>query len=326
MGLYEYYETITLNTINEFLNNQKEEGLYLEFKRLSGVNELDKDDKKNLAKCISGFANADGGIMIWGIDTKKIKDVDCAFSDMPINELETALSLMRSAVVDATSPILNGIIMDPIYKKDSVNTGYIKIYIPPTDGEPVMARYKENRYLRRNNDGVRVMDHYEIMDMLGRRPRPELNLYYEIVPGGMSDGPNGKSIDFHIILGIKNIGKGIAKYPGLEIHINEPYKIDHYGIDGNMNFGLRMIRIFPQNPQHRKYCGGVDDVIHPGDHLQVTRVTTKRIRITPEEQQYPPALSGYCLLHAEGIAIKEKPFTIDIVTSAQVVLSLANND
>jgi hypothetical protein len=49
-----------------------EEGLYLDFKQKADKNRpsLDDDDKANLAKSISGFANTDGGLIIWGVKAK----------------------------------------------------------------------------------------------------------------------------------------------------------------------------------------------------------------------------------------------------------------
>jgi hypothetical protein len=61
-----------------FLNCFTYEDLHLDFKQLQRPFEH-RDDKRNLAKALSGFANSDGGIIIWGIDAReKNGEPDCS--------------------------------------------------------------------------------------------------------------------------------------------------------------------------------------------------------------------------------------------------------
>ena len=34
-------------------------------------NSLHKDDRRNLAKCISGFGNSEGGVVVWGVECSR---------------------------------------------------------------------------------------------------------------------------------------------------------------------------------------------------------------------------------------------------------------
>ena len=60
-----------VRAIDEFVANRAIEELFLDFKRSSddgGGPKLNQNDRRNLAKAISGFGNSEGGIIIWGID------------------------------------------------------------------------------------------------------------------------------------------------------------------------------------------------------------------------------------------------------------------
>lgn len=60
--------TPALTWIRGTIENRVEEGLYVDFKQKSDRQEpgLNNDDRANLAKAISGFANTDGGLIVLG--------------------------------------------------------------------------------------------------------------------------------------------------------------------------------------------------------------------------------------------------------------------
>src|SRR5258708_2690051 len=64
----EDFLNLTLTNLDTFITDQQEENLHLEFKTVSDPR-LERNDRKNLAKAIAGFANSDGGVVVWGIGT-----------------------------------------------------------------------------------------------------------------------------------------------------------------------------------------------------------------------------------------------------------------
>ena len=70
MNIKEFYDSLDLEGIKNLSKSKKEEGLYIDFKTMSDA-PMKKDDKKNFAKGLSGFANSSGGIIIWGVIAKK---------------------------------------------------------------------------------------------------------------------------------------------------------------------------------------------------------------------------------------------------------------
>jgi hypothetical protein len=102
MALRDYFEGLSLTQIQEFVPDGREEDLHLEFKLISD-SELKKDDRRSFARAVSGFANSDGGLIVWRVDARKNKDgVDCAV--VPV--LANSRDLWRNSTnLRALSPI-----------------------------------------------------------------------------------------------------------------------------------------------------------------------------------------------------------------------------
>jgi hypothetical protein len=60
-----------LEDIQRFVDEKREEDLHLEFKQKkdSRNGAPDPEDKEKFSKCLSVFANFDGGVLIWGVKT-----------------------------------------------------------------------------------------------------------------------------------------------------------------------------------------------------------------------------------------------------------------
>jgi hypothetical protein len=59
--------------IDELFYDRQSEELFLDFKRSANGGKgqrLHQDDRKNLAKAISGFGNSEGGVIVWGVDCR----------------------------------------------------------------------------------------------------------------------------------------------------------------------------------------------------------------------------------------------------------------
>ena len=67
------------DAIDEYIVNMQTEELFLDFKQAISIGKngttLHKDDRKNLAKCISGFGNSEGGVVIWGVECSRDMEI-----------------------------------------------------------------------------------------------------------------------------------------------------------------------------------------------------------------------------------------------------------
>jgi len=218
---------------------QQEENLHLEFK-LVAYPSMKREDRRNLAKALSGFANSDGGIVVWGVDARPNEDdVDCACELREISPLAQFVSKLNQFTGDAVNPVVDGVLHRGI--STTGDRGFAATLVPASDAGPHMAKAGEDRYYKRSGGSFRRMEHFDIEDMFGRRKKPKLSVSYEIFCAGVSGGPQGSTRSFRVVLGIENAGRGSARAPYLAVQIEKPFEIDWYGIDGNHNEGLERL-------------------------------------------------------------------------------------
>lgn len=209
--------------LQQMVSDQTPESFHLEFKtfeRSDGT--LSISDKRHLSKSISGFANAEGGILLCGVETASGSDGDLASSFKPVQNVASVASSIRESTPDLYAPGVISVQIESIVADES-GRGVIAIYVPATDGLPIMATAtKEQRYYRRVGTSTRPMDHSMLADMFGRRPQPVLQLRVHpiqiAIENEVTDSPTG--INLHFGISLYNAGRGIAHWPAcnLEIH------------------------------------------------------------------------------------------------------------
>lgn len=302
MGIHEFYEDIDLDKVREFITDGKEEDLHLDFKRVNSPR-MDRDDKKNFARALSGYSNSDGGIILWGVDARGNADgLNCACGEYPISSLQLFISKLNEFTGSHVNPTVDGVIHDPI--DIDGDSGFAKTLIPASDSTPHMAKGGEDRYYKRSGDRFLKMEHYEIEDMFGRRPKPKLRLVYRIIEGG---GRRGNILGFEIIIGVENYGKGLARAPYFSIKTNGPCSISRYGLDGNGTEGLARL-IISRDSQWVRYGGMGDIVIHPGTELDILAL---RGKFDPDATGFTHQVIDYQIA-AEGIKLINDTMRIDV--------------
>ena len=272
MDLKTTSETLDIATLNAWIDSQRQEDLHLDFKLLQSAPALTRDGRKNLAKAISGFANSDGGLIVWGVDCRKDSmNVDCASGMVPVKNPAAVLSKLQSMTGDATVPIVDGVIHRVI--EDSADSGIIVTYIPRSDAGPHMAMLGENRYYKRSGDSFYQMEHFDLADMFGRRPVAVLRVNLKPATGAVFSGLE-RSTEAQAIVGIENSGRGVARFPLLKITMAAPYKFYAYEREDSGTSGMRVLARGGPEPAWRLYAGGADVVVHPGTTLDVTVIST----------------------------------------------------
>lgn len=272
MDLKKYFNSINLSEIDRFISERQEENIYLEFKTTVHPNYNNNNrefDKKNISEVISGFANSDGGIVIWGVKAKENnKKQDIAYQKKPIKELTKFLNLLNRLEGQAVTPIVSGI----IHKKIEISTdeGFIKTYIPPSDLAPHMANYSNKHYYKRSGDSFYICEHYDIMNLINRKRSPVLKFQIsslKLQKSGQRSGNIYYDLEFNIQ--IKNESKIIAKYPCLSIVLSNNVIIDRYGIDGNGGTGLKKTL---SSGIRATYIGGIDYIIYPDNTIDIDKI------------------------------------------------------
>jgi hypothetical protein len=272
MTLKEYFENINLNDIEEFVEKQIPEDLYLDFKTAnfpSGSN----FDNKNFSKCLSGFSNSLGGILIWGIKASKNKNgVDAAKDLKPIKGLLKFENHLKRIEGKSVVPLIEGIEYRRI--EESEDKGYLLVYIPQSERAPHMAQFAEKHYFKRSGDSFYICEHFDIMDMLNRKTTPKLQIEIQNENITKEETYDQVKYKYHSIFSIKNVGQVSAKHLVVFIKVHKPFQLSHYGIDGNGNIGMKRI---PTNETYTKYIGGNELVLHPGTYHEVNKIVLNEI-------------------------------------------------
>jgi hypothetical protein len=258
MSLSEQFDALSLDDLNDYVARGQEENLQLEFKTITRADLTQAEDKKNLAKALSGFANSSGGILVWGIvATKNAEGIDRASETREIDPLALLVNRLNEFTGVAVSPIVEGVKHKPIASDG--DRGFAVTLVPESDSGPHMAKFHEDRYYKRSGDSFYRMEHYDLEDMFGRRKKPKLKLTTRLL---------GRGADTSIVIGIENVGRGAAKAPYLAFNITPPFNVSLYGLDGNLNQGLPKLH-FGQVLRNR-FGANANLVIHPGTIHEVT--------------------------------------------------------
>jgi hypothetical protein len=273
MNLDKVFSELTLADIDKYIAESQEENLNLDFKINNRPDLTHADDKRNLSKARSGFANSSGGIIIWGIDGRKNADgVDCACGKREIKPLSLFVSRLNELTGEAVSPPVSAVRHRPIPL--SADSGFAATIVPESDSGPHMAKLGEDRYYKRSGDSFYRMEHYDLEDMFGRRKKPKLQLITKLAyAGGGSSGGN-KYVNVQVTYALENVGRGAAKAPLLALKIKSKHRLSEFGIDGNGNFGLDRLPHARGSLDHL-FGGSSVTVIHPGTYREVCAISLK---------------------------------------------------
>jgi hypothetical protein len=244
----------------------------------------DDDAQRILAKALSGFSNADGGILVIGVEARSVNkgDPDVIQTLKPVADAIGVKTKIENLIGNLIEPPLPGIRVAEVLEVVGQPSGFVVVYIPPTDGLPVRSRKHWNFFMR-VSAGTFPMEYFQLADMFGRRQRPVLSLW--TATGRIRAEVAAAYWEREFIVGIKNSGRGIARFPSLRYAVVPGINFAAYGLDGNGHWGLPLR---PTTEGWVLFGGGADDVIHPGTHLEVAKLTQ---RSQVSEWQRPGAAS-----------------------------------
>ena len=165
------------DAIDDFIVNLQTEELFLDFKQAvsTGKNgtSLHKDDRKNLAKGISGFGNSEGGVIVWGVECSRDCDIgDVAKAKVKVRNVHRFLSWLENAISGCTIPSHNRV-RNHIISVDKNGDGFVATYIPKSELAPLMTTMGNNIYIRSGSNNVPA-PFSVIAGMFGKRPQPNV--------------------------------------------------------------------------------------------------------------------------------------------------------
>ena len=307
MKLREQFEALTTEKIEAFVANSQEETLHLEFKRTESA-DLSRGDRRQLAEVLSGFANSDGGIVVWGIDARRdAVGIDRAVKLHPIDPAGRFLSRLNDVTSDAVSPIVDGV--EHRAFGSSGSAGYVATLVPRSDSTPHMGKAGHDRYFKRSGTSFVRLEHFDLEDMFGRRPRPRLRMRWTL----RRDGDQPQTWGARIVLTLVNEGRGAARAPLVIVEANRDWHLYRYGVDGNGNEPLRRLPTEGPHPLV-KWVGGGDFILHAGTELEIGSLACA--------STLPPRLSARISFAAENAPLE----LLAIVESTETLLSQVIHD
>jgi Putative DNA-binding domain len=251
-GLNDQYERLmTLADVSRlFVEAGAPESNYLEFKQKHDRSNaaLDQGDRTQFSKAVSAFSNSAGGLLVWGIETRRVASTDVAIGIRPITDAEEFAERLRTSLLDTTMPFNKGVRMKAL--NDSVGAGVVVCLVPESDHGPLRAMKAEREYWVRMDGRSARMEHYQIRDMMMRRALPNLELG---VLHDRTDQPEGH---IKVRFTLSNTGTAIAKHLAAFIEV----------LDGNITAvdGLHDVSALNGGLQMASYIGQTS-VLHPVD-------------------------------------------------------------
>lgn len=199
---------------DQILAEREEETLHLEFKTLSHEGgQLKRDDRKLVAAAITGMANAEGGLLIVGVETKRVDGIDVAISKRPIKQLQRTVNLIRAALPEMLSPQPTGIEIYAVEETGKTDEGFIVIDVLESSGRPHYSNV-HHQYFRRGSDGTRVMEHGEIRDLMFATREGLLEISCGL---RMSSSTGDLKYSLQLVLALRNVGSVPVRAPYLRL-------------------------------------------------------------------------------------------------------------
>jgi len=284
-GIEAVFDSLDGQRIEQMVAERRQEDLQLDFKKLSTQDgTFGSDDKKNFAKALSGFANSAGGILVWGVGTAKDKarSVECADAIVGVSDGEHLISKLNEHTGTLALPMVPGVRHKLLKTANALVV--VASIIPESDSGPHMAREGLDRYYMRSGHSFRPMEHFQVADMFGRRARPHLELAAE--PHLF----NTSETKVAVRIGVRNIGRGIAKFPLLSLNVtpHDPFYL------------TRSIWLKPFDRLDKNspviYAGGANDVIHSNTVRWITDTLPVDMKQSPHAEyliSYELAAEGF---------------------------------
>lgn len=139
----------------------------------------DDDAQRMLAKALCAFANADGGVVVIGLDARggpNKDEPDLIHAAAPVSDAIAVKSRIENLTGEIVEPRVEGVHLAIVPDSMGSSSGFVIVNVPPTEGLPCRSR-KDWKFYQRISAGTDPMEYSQIADMFGRRRRPVLSLF-----------------------------------------------------------------------------------------------------------------------------------------------------
>jgi Putative DNA-binding domain len=125
------------------------------------LKQRDRKVRELWSEAIGGFANNQGGVLVWGIDARKIDtphgEIDAASGDKPVDNPIALKSRLIELQRGATDPPLANVLVEAYVIPGSPSRGYVVCYVPQGPFKPYRSEQPGPQYYLRAGDNTVVM-------------------------------------------------------------------------------------------------------------------------------------------------------------------------
>ncbi len=121
--------------VKQLVADRAQENVYFELKMKKdrSRSDLDESDAWQFSRALSGFANSDGGVLVWGIETDK----DARASKLkPISSVTDFEARLKKSLLNTVQPFVDGVQIVTILEEGTGGDGYVKVLVPRSEKTP----------------------------------------------------------------------------------------------------------------------------------------------------------------------------------------------
>ncbi|GAB2978607.1 hypothetical protein GCM10027049_12660 [Mucilaginibacter puniceus] len=222
------------NYLQQLIANGIEENAELEYKAAAA---LQRDDKKmtEVTKDVSAFANANGGILIYGIRENQVNKHLPGNID-PIDRKAITKEWLEQILNSRIRPRILEIKIHVVTIEDD----HVVYVLEIPKGETA-HQANDLKYYRRHNFTVEAMYDSEIRDVMNRQKAPQIKIHFDVGrKPNILIAPNGRQVLHqqspllcYLNVHIQNVGKIYATY--INIVLTLPERIVNFMCDEGEN-------------------------------------------------------------------------------------------
>jgi hypothetical protein len=217
-SLFSEFVTGGVARIDQAVAEGEFESGFLDFKEtVTKDGRITKEDRKNLGKNLSAFANASGGLLVWGISevsTGQEEPRMKALATAPIANVRRFVRDLNTEVGQLVAPLVRGVMNEAIELPGG--SGYALTLVPESRHKPHMSMASEDkRYWFRSGSQSRVMEHQFVQALMRVGQAPELELFIDFheLRESLRAGTPVRSVgnEYRVTLSLLNTGNAVAR-------------------------------------------------------------------------------------------------------------------
>lgn len=161
--------SVTQVDIDRYITTGEAEGLYVEFKRGAALTVGTDQARTELVKDCTGFANADGGLILYGIAEAEVGGVKVAAGLDPILDARATRDWVGEVLRSNSSPPLHRFEVTELPQPGGGRVVAIEIQAASTAHQSL----RDYRYYQRAGASTAPMVDFQVRDVMARRAKPD---------------------------------------------------------------------------------------------------------------------------------------------------------